>query len=222
MAAPPEHPKKGGALSNLNTRMPTGDDVTQRIDPKPAFSNDLFEQVLQPANLQRAWKQVRANKGAAGVDGMSVDDFPAWVTSGEWGKVKSVLRAGNYYPQPIRRVEIEKPDGGKRPLGIPTVIDRVIQQAIAQVLTPIFDPSFSSHSFGFRPGRNGHQAVKQVQQIIKQKRRIAVDVDLSKFFDRVNHDLLMTLVGRRVHDKQLKQLIGRYLRAGLNLKLESR
>ncbi len=201
-------------MSNLNTRMPTGDDVTQRIDPKPAFSNDLFEQVLQPANLQRAWKQVRANKGAAGVDGMSVDDFPAWVTSGEWGKVKAVLRAGNYYPQPVRRVEIEKPDGGKRPLGIPTVIDRVIQQAIAQVLTPIFDPSFSSHSFGFRPGRNGHQAVKQVQQIIKQKRRIAVDVDLSKFFDRVNHDLLMTLVGRRAHDKRLMQLIARYLRTG--------
>lgn len=194
--------------------MPTGDDVTQRIDPKPAFSNDLFEQVLQPANLQRAWKQVRANKGAAGVDGMSVGDFPAWVKSGEWDMVKAALHAGSYYPQPVRRVEIDKPDGGKRLLGIPAVIDRVIQQAIAQVLTPIFDPTFSSHSFGFRPERNGHQAVKQVQQIIKQKRRVAVDVDLSKFFDRVNHDLLMTLVGRRVHDKRLKQLIGRYLRAG--------
>lgn len=130
------------------------------------------------------------------------------------GLEEAALYAGSYYPQPVRRVEIEKPDGGKRLLGIPTVIDRVIQQAIAQVLTPIFDPSFSSHSFGFRPGRNGHQAVKQVQQIIKQKRSIAVDVDLSKFFDRVNHDLLMTLVGRRVHDKRLKQLIGRYLRAG--------
>ncbi|MCL7931317.1 group II intron reverse transcriptase/maturase [Halomonas llamarensis] len=202
-------------MSNLNTRMPTGNDVTQRIDPKPAFSNDLFEQMLQPANLQRAWKQVRANKGAAGVDGMSVDYFPTWVKSGEWEKVKAALLEGYYHPQPVRRVEIEKPDGGKRPLGIPTVIDRVIQQAIAQVLTPIFDPSFSSNSFGFRPGRNGQQAVKQVQQIIKQKRRIAVDVDLSQFFDRVDHDLLMTLVGRRVHDKRLQQLIARYLRAGL-------
>ena len=194
--------------------MPSGDDVTQRSDSKPAFSNDLFEQVLWPANLHRAWKQVRANKGAAGVDGMSVDDFPAWAKSGEWDKVKAALRAGHYHPQPVRRVEIEKPDGGKRPLGIPTVIDRVIQQAIAQVLTPVFDPTFSANSFGFRPGRNGQQAVKQVQKIIKQKRRIAVDVDLSKFFDRVNHDLLMSLVSRRVHDKRLKQLVARYLRAG--------
>src|SRR5690606_22760001 len=154
--------------------MPTDNDVTQRTDPKPAFSNDLFEQMLHPANLQRAWSQVRANKGAAGIDGMSVDDYPAWVRSGGWGQVKAALRAGEYCPQPVRRVEIEKPDGGKRPLGIPTVIDRVIQQAIAQVLTPLFDPTFSANSFGFRPGRNGQQAVKQVQQIIKQKRHIAV------------------------------------------------
>ncbi|GAB2585381.1 group II intron reverse transcriptase/maturase [Nitrincola alkalisediminis] len=202
-------------MSNLNTRMPPGNDVTQRIDSQPAFSNDLFEQVLKPANLQRAWKQVRANKGAAGVDGMTIDDFPAWAKAGEWEKVKDQLQAGQYHPQPVRRVEIEKPDGGKRMLGIPTIVDRVIQQAVAQVLTPIFDPNFSQHSYGFRPGRNGQQAVKQVQQIIKQKRRIAVDVDLSKFFDRVNHDLLMSLVGRRVHDKRLNQLIARYLRAGV-------
>jgi len=201
-------------LSNLTTRMPSGNDVTQRIDPKPAFSSDLFEQMLHPANLQRAWKQVRANKGAAGVDGMSIDEFPVWAKAGNWETVRSELRSGRYRPQPVRRVEIEKPDGGKRPLGIPTVVDRIIQQAIAQVLTPIFDPTFSEHSFGFRPGRNGQQAVKQVQQIIKQQRRIAVDVDLSKFFDRVNHDLLMSLVGQRVHDKRLKQLIARYLRAG--------
>jgi RNA-directed DNA polymerase len=201
-------------LSNLNTRMPTGNDVTQRIGLKPAFSNNLFEQMLQPANLQQAWRQVRANKGAAGVDGMTVDEFPAWVKSGGWETVKSELYSGDYQPKPVRRVEIEKPDGGKRLLGIPTVTDRVIQQAIAQVLTPIFDPTFSEHSYGFRAGRNGQQAVKQVQQTIKQKRRIAVDVDLSKFFDRVNHDLLMSLLNRWVHDKQLKQLIARYLRAG--------
>ena len=205
-------------MSHLNTRMPNGNDTTQRSDMKPAFSNDLFEQMLQPANFQQAWKRVRANKGAAGVDGMSIDDFPAWAKSGSWLDVKEQLRSGTYKPQPVRRVEIDKPDGGKRQLGIPTVIDRVIQQAIAQVLTPIFDPLFSENSFGFRPSRNGQQAVKQVQQIIKQKRRIAVDVDLSKFFDRVDHDLLMSLLGRRVQDKRIKQLIARYLRAGVLVK----
>ena len=145
---------------------------------------------------------------------MTIDDFPVWVKSGAWETVKAELRSGRYFPQPVRRVEIDKPDGGKRTLGIPTVIDRVIQQAIAQVLTPIFDPTFSEHSFGFRPNRSGQQAVKQIKQIIKQKRRIAVDVDLSKFFDRVNHDLLMSLLSQKVEDKRLKQLIARYLRAG--------
>lgn len=201
-------------MSDLNARMPPGNGVTQRTDSKPAFSNDLFEQVLHPANLRRAWRQVRANKGAAGIDGLSIEAFPAWAKSGGWEAVKAELRSGRYRPSPVRRVEIDKPDGGKRPLGIPTVTDRIIQQAIAQVLTPIFDPGFSPHSFGFRPGRSGQQAVKQVQKIIKQQRRFAVDIDLSKFFDRVNHDLLMSLLGRQVHDKRLKRLIARYLRAG--------
>lgn len=202
-------------MSHLNTRMPTGSDVTQRRGEQPAFSHDLFEQVLQRDNLQAAWKQVRANKGAAGVDGMTLDEFPNWAKSGEWKRVVTGLETGRYRPSPVRRVEIDKPDGGKRQLGIPTVIDRVIQQAIAQVLTPIFDPGFSDHSFGFRPGRNGQQAVKQVQRIIKDGRRIAVDVDLSKFFDRVNHDLLMTLLGRKIRDKRLLRLIKLYLRAGV-------
>jgi RNA-directed DNA polymerase len=171
--------------------------------------------MIQPANIQRAWKQVRANKGAAGVDGMSINEFPDWVKSGGWEQVKSALIDATYIPKPVRRVEIDKPDGGKRMLGIPTVIDRVIQQATAQVLTPIFDPEFSNNSFGFRPNRNGQQAVKQVQQTIKEKRQIAVDVDLSKFFDRVNHDLLMSLLSRKVQDRALKQLIARYLRAGV-------
>lgn len=171
-------------MPHLNTRMPTGNDGTQRSDSKPAFSNPLFEHVLRRDNLQAAWKQVRANKGAAGIDGMTIDEFPAWAKSGEWKRVVIELETGQYRPSPVRRVEIDKPDGGIRQLGIPTVIDRVIQQAIAQVLTPVFDPGFSSHSFGFRPGRNGQQAVKQVQGIIKQGRPIAVDIDLSKFFDR--------------------------------------
>jgi len=195
--------------------MPTGNDGTQRSDSKPAFSNHLFEHVLRQDNLQAAWKQVRANKGAAGVDGMTIDEFPAWAKSGEWKRVVIELETGQYRPSPVRRVEIDKPDGGIRQLGIPTVIDRVIQQAIAQVLTPVFDPGFSSYSFGLRPGRNGQQAVKQVQGIIKQGRHIAVDVDLSKFFDRVNHDLLMTHLGYKVKDKSLLRLIKLYLRAGV-------
>ena len=201
-------------MSHLNTRTPSGDDVTQRSDMKPAFSNDLFEHVLQEDNLSAAWKRVRANKGAAGIDGMTIDEFPAWVRSGNWKALKQQLVTGCYQPSPVRRVEIAKPDGGTRQLGIPTVTDRVIQQAITQVLTPIFDPGFSEHSFGFRPGRNGQQAVKQVQSIIKEGRRFAVDVDLSKFFDRVNHDLLMTRLGDKVKDKRLLRLIKRYLRAG--------
>ena len=202
-------------MSDLNTRTPTGDDVPQRTDSKPAFSPDLFERVLQRANLQAAWKRVRANKGAPGIDGITIEAFPAWAKSGHWETVVSDLETGRYQPLPVRRVEIDKPEGGKRQLGIPTVTDRVIQQAIAQVLTPIFDPGFSAHSFGFRPGRNGQQAVKQVQGIIKDGRRVAVDVDLSKFFDRVNHDVLMTYLGRKVQDKRLLRLIGRYLRAGV-------
>ena len=202
-------------MSHLNTRTPTGDGVTQRSDPKPAFSHDLFECAFHQDNLQSAWKRVRANKGAAGIDGMTIDEFPTWVKSGHWKAVLTKLVTAQYKPSPVRRVEIDKPDGGKRQLGIPTVIDRVIQQAIAQVLTPIFDPGFSDNSFGFRPGRNGQQAVKQVQGIIKQGRRIAVDVDLSKFFDRVNHNLLMTYLGYKVKDKRFLKLISLYLKAGV-------
>ena len=202
-------------MSDLNTRIPSGSDVTQRTDKQPAFSVILLELTLKPSNILEAWKRVRANKGAAGIDGMTIDDFPTWAKDGNWKRIMSELRLGQYQPSPVRRVEIDKPDGGKRQLGIPTIVDRVIQQAIAQVLTPIFDPTFSDNSFGFRPNRNGQQAVKQVQSIIKTGRRFAVDVDLSKFFDRVNHDLLMTHLGYKVKDKRLLKLIKRYLRAGV-------
>lgn len=201
-------------MTHLSKRMQSSNDDTQRSDMKPAFSEDLFEQMLHRDNLSAAWKRVRANKGAAGVDGMTIEDFPAWAKSGRWKRVTNELATESYSPSPVRRVKIDKPDGGKRQLGIPTVTDRVIQQAIAQVLMPIFDPSFSDNSFGFRPHRNGQQAVKQVRDIIKTGRCFAVDVDLSKFFDRVNHDLLMTLLGRKISDKRLLNLISRYLRAG--------
>jgi len=189
--------------------------VTQHFSLQPSFSENLFERTLQRENIQAAWKRVRANKGAAGIDGMTIEEFPDWVRSGHWERVTQELRSGVYKPDPVRRVEIEKPDGGIRQLGIPTIKDRVIQQAIAQILVPIFDPTFSNNSFGFRPNRNGQQAAKQVQSIIKEGRRFAVDVDLSKFFDRVNHDLLMTHLSYKLKDKELLKLIAKYLRAGI-------
>jgi RNA-directed DNA polymerase len=131
-------------LPNMNTRMPSGNDVTQCSGSKSAFSDDLFERVLRWDNLRTAWKRVQANKGAAGIDGMTIDEFPIWARSGHWKRVVSELEAGRYRPSPVRRVEIDKPDDGICQLGIPTVIDRVIQQAIVQVLTPIFDPGFSN------------------------------------------------------------------------------
>jgi RNA-directed DNA polymerase len=170
--------------------------------------------VLTRDNLRSAWKRVKANKGAPGIDGIAIEDFPAYLRA-HWEDIRHQLETGRYRPQAVRRVEIPKDDGGKRLLGIPTVMDRVIQQAIAQVLAPIFDPSFSESSFGFRPGRNAHQAIKQVQGHVKDGYAIAVDIDLAKFFDTVNHDVLMSIIGRTIRDKALLALIGRYLRAGV-------
>lgn len=199
---------------------PNGYYVDLRAMVQPTFDQEnLFEQMLSRNNLLRAWAQVKANKGSAGVDGMRIEDFEEWARQ-HWQTCKAQLLEGFYRPQPVKRVEIDKPDGGKRLLGVPTIIDRVIQQAIAQVLTPIFDPSFSDNSFGFRPNRSASQGVKQVQEFIKEGRRIAVDVDLSKFFDRVDHDILMSKVAARVRDKRLLKLIGKYLRAGISDKGE--
>jgi RNA-directed DNA polymerase len=142
----------------------------------------LWEAIFDPGNLRRAWKRVRANRGAPGIDGMSVTDFPAWMRE-HWGEVRARLEAGTYRPAPVRRVEIDKPGGGKRPLGIPTVLDRVIQQAISQVLSSRVDGSFHSRSYGFRPGRSAHQAVKQMQADLQEGFVFAVDLDLEKFFD---------------------------------------
>ena len=178
------------------------------------MTEDLLEAVLASDNLARAWKRVKSNKGAPGIDGVTIEDWPAHARA-HWTALREQINDGRYRPQAVRRVEIPKPDGGKRRLGIPTVTDRVVQQAIAQVLTPIFDPTFSDSSFGFRPGRNAHQAIRQVQAYVKDGRRIAVDIDLAKFFDTVNHDVLMNLLGRTIADKRLLALIGCYLRAGV-------
>ena len=180
----------------------------------PTLHDNLLVQVLAPTNLDLAWKRVKANKGSAGVDGMHINDFPTFAQA-HWETIKQQLHNGTYRPQPVLRVEIPKPDGGKRLLGIPSVIDRIIQQAIHQVLNPLFDPEFSAYSFGFRPGCNAAQAVKHVQTGIISGHKIAVDIDLSKFFDRVDHDLLMHKLGCKIKDKALMRLIGKYLRAGI-------
>jgi len=193
---------------------PTGGNGLRRGPMQPALHDDLMVRVLDPVNLQRAWKRVKANRGAPGVDGMRIEDFAAFARS-QWSEIRQQLSDGTYQPQPVRRVSIPKPGGGERRLGIPTVVDRVIQQAIAQVLTPIFDPGFSESSFGFRPGRSAHGALRQVQGHIEAGYRIAVDLDLAKFFDHVQHDVLMVRVARTIGDKRLLALMGRYLRAGV-------
>ena len=197
---------------------PTGEEApaagTQRALTQDEATQNLLEAVMASDNLARAWKRVKANKGAPGIDGVTIGDFPAHARE-HWPTLRAQIKDGRYRPQAVRRVEIPKPDGGQRLLGIPTVTDRLVQQAIAQVLTPIFDPSFSDSSFGFRPGRNAHQAIRQVQAYVGEGWRIAVDIDLAKFFDTVNHDVLMNLLGFSIADKRLLKLIGRYLRAGV-------
>lgn len=176
----------------------------------------LLEEILSRANMMAALHRVVANKGAPGIDEMSVEDLRGHLAT-QWPRIREELLAGRYRPMPVRGVEIPKPGGGKRLLGIPTVIDRLIQQAMHQVLTPLFDPGFSSSSYGFRPGRSAHDAVLAARSHMAAGRRFVVDLDLEKFFDRVNHDVLMARVARRVADKRALRLIRRYLQAGLML-----
>lgn len=203
-------------ISKAAQSVQNGKPVLGDSHPQPALNEDLLKRVLSPENLQAAWKQVRGNKGAPGVDGVTIEEYPQWARR-HWAATRRALEGGYYIPQPIRRVEIPKPNGGKRLLGIATVNDRMIQQAINQVLIPLIDPTFSESSHGFRPGRNAHGAVKQIKGFIEEGYRIAVDVDLSKFFDRVDHDILMHRLKRHVSDKALLKLIGRYLRAGVRI-----
>jgi RNA-directed DNA polymerase len=195
---------------------PTGGMPMERVIDQLFPEQHLLERILSSENMETAWKRVRANKGAPGVDCITIDQFPDH-TRPLWSDIRASLATGGYQPKPVLRVEIPKPTGGTRPLGIPTVLDRLIQQSIAQILTPIFDPEFSSSSFGFRPSRSAHDAVRQLREYLRQGYRIAVDIDLAKFFDTVNHDLLMHCVGRRVRDKRVLSLIGKYLRAGVEV-----
>lgn len=174
----------------------------------------MMEQLLARDNLLLALKQVERNKGSHGVDGMSVKTLRRHIID-HWHDIRRSIETGTYQPNPVRRVEIPKPNGGVRHLGIPTVLDRFIQQAIAQILTPVFDPYFSEHSYGFRPSRRGHDAIRKARRYIRQGYRWIVDLDLEKFFDRVNHDRLMARVAEKIGDKQLLLLIRRFLQSGI-------
>lgn len=179
-----------------------------------AGTGSLLEAALTRENLQRAWKRVKANKGAAGVDGLDIEQTAAMLQT-EWPQIRQALLAGRYRPEPVRRVMIPKPDGSQRELGIPTVVDRLIQQALLQVLQPLIDPTFSEHSYGFRPGRRAHDAVKAARAYVQSGKRVVVDVDLAKFFDRVNHDILIDRLGRRIDDAGVIRLVRAYLNAGI-------
>lgn len=176
--------------------------------------NQLIERVLERENMKRALARVKKNQGAPGVDGMTVEDLEAYLKR-HWPRIKVELLQGRYRPRPVKRVYIPKPNGGRRPLGIPTVLDRLIQQALHQVLSPIFEPDFSESSYGFRPERNAHQAILKAKAHQEEGKKWVVDIDLENFFDEVNQDILMARVARKVKDKQVRKLIRRYLQSGI-------
>jgi len=189
--------------------------VTATRENSGAEAEQLLEAVVERKNMWLALKQVERNSGAAGVDNMTVGQLRSYLRE-HWLRIKEELLAGSYQPQPVLKVEIPKPGGkGMRMLGIPTVIDRLLQQALQQVLSPLFEPRFSESSYGFRPQRSAHQAVLKARQYVREGRRWVVDIDLEKFFDRVNHDILMSRLARRIKDKRVLRLIRRYLQAGM-------
>jgi len=188
--------------------------MAERKAESMVSSEQLMEEVCERKNCEQALARVKSNKGSAGIDGMTVEELPAYLTK-HWPTIREQLLSGTYKPPPVKRVEIPKPDGGIRQLGIPTVLDRFIQQAVMQVLQRRWDPTFSEHSYGFRPGRSAHQAVTKAQQYIAEGYGWVVDLDLEKFFDRVNHDKLMAKLAQRIRDKRLLKLIRAFLRAGV-------
>jgi len=205
-----------GEVGNGGTEAESTEEPQARaaLDQARALTQALMEEVTGRDNLNRAYRRVMANQGAAGVDGMQLLELRGWLAEHKEQLIASLL-SGSYRPQAVRGVEIPKPGGGMRQLGIPTVVDRLVQQAILQVLDPILDPTFSASSFGFRPGRGAHDALIQASRYVAEGRSIVVDVDLEKFFDRVNHDLLMGRVARRIGDKRLLAIIRRFLEAGM-------
>jgi RNA-directed DNA polymerase len=205
----------GTSEACLDGAKETGPSVVERENESPARSRQkMMEEVVERENVNEAIKRVRANQGSPGVDGMSVDELPGYLEE-HWPAIREQLMSGSYEPQPVKRVEIEKPDGGVRKLGVPTVVDRVIQQAVLQCLQRKWDPTFSESSYGFRPGRSQHQAVAQAQKYIAEGYGWCVDLDLEKFFDQVNHDKLMGRMAQREEDKRLLKLIRAMLKAGV-------
>jgi len=206
--------ERSGAGQGETLSDPGSDEATRPRHEAESTGPGLLEAALARENMQQAWKRVRANKGAAGIDGLDIGQTAERLRV-EWPDIREQLLSGTYRPQPVRRVTIPKPDGGERELGIPTVTDRLIQQALLQVLQPILDPTFSHHSYGFRPGRSAHQAVLAAQAHVQSGRRVVVDVDLEKFFDRVNHDILIDRVQKRIGDARVIGLIRAYLNSGI-------
>ena len=226
---PESHPKHGNATTAVTFRVVKhhlGDVVASseagrearnavpRDSGQKATYENLMEEVVTKENATAAWKAVKRNKGVPGVDRMTTGELGEHVRK-HWEGISAKLLAGTYVPSPVLRVEIPKPNGGTRMLGIPTVLDRMIQQMLLQVLQPIFDPTFSEHSYGFRPGRSAHDAVRATQRYVKEGKEWVVDMDITKFFDHVNHDILMHRIAKRIRDKRVLRLTGAYLRAGV-------
>jgi RNA-directed DNA polymerase len=210
-------PAQAGRIGNVSGEA-AGKSISDEADGPRHETGDtgsaLINAMLAGENLQQAWKRVKANKGAAGVDGLDINQTARQLMH-SWHAIREQLLRGTYRPSPVRRVTIPKPNGGERELGIPTVTDRLIQQALLQVLQPILDPTFSEYSYGFRPGRSAHQAVRQARSYVQSGRRIVVDVDLEKFFDRVNHDILIDRLQKRIDDVGVIRLIRAYLNSGI-------
>ena len=198
----------------MNSKISGEQQIKKASHSDNSLTSCLMEQICKPANLNQAYKRVKANKGAPGADGITIDELRNYIATHKDKMIQSLLD-GSYRPQAVRLVEIPKPDGGVRQLGIPTAVDRLVQQAILQVLQPIFEKGFSDSSFGFRPKRSAHQAVKKAQEHVREGHRVVVDMDLEKFFDRVNHDILMAKLAVRINDKRLLKIIRSFLKAGI-------
>ncbi len=210
----PEDSRTGRGGTSLDTGRERQASAAVKEESRPETTM-LLEEVLRRENLITAHRKVRANKGAPGIDGMTVETLKPYLED-KWPRIKQQLLSGTYNPQPVKRVDIPKPSGkGIRSLGIPTVLDRFIQQACLQILTPIFDPTFSESSYGFRPGRSAHDAVMKARQYVEAGHKFVVDIDLEKFFDTVNHDMLMARVARRVKDKRLLKLVRAFITSGI-------